>query len=82
MVRARRRQSGKAEFSARRHRASARRAPGSNRARLLQRSLVMLPIPSTANAANLQENVAAGIIRLTTEEFNALDRDSKARRNG
>jgi aryl-alcohol dehydrogenase-like predicted oxidoreductase len=42
----------------------------------------MLPIPGTANAANLQENVAAAIIRLTTEEFNALDRDSKARRNG
>jgi len=40
---------------------------------LLQRSPVILPIPGTASLAHLEENVAAGAIRLTDAEFAALD---------
>lgn len=39
---------------------------------LLKRSLVMLPIPGTANPAHLKENVAAGAITLTDAEFASL----------
>lgn len=41
---------------------------------ILRRSPVMLPIPGTSKAAHLRENVAAAAIRLTDEEFAALDR--------
>jgi aryl-alcohol dehydrogenase-like predicted oxidoreductase len=43
---------------------------------LLQRSPVILPIPGTASLAHLDENVAAGAIRLTDAEFAALDATS------
>jgi pyridoxine 4-dehydrogenase len=36
---------------------------------LLQRSPMMLPIPGTSNAAHLEENVAAGSLKLSTEEW-------------
>jgi aryl-alcohol dehydrogenase-like predicted oxidoreductase len=41
---------------------------------LLRRSPVMLPIPGTASLKHLEENVAAARIRLTDEEFAALER--------
>ena len=40
---------------------------------LLQRSLVMLPIPGTSSVAHLEENVAAGKLKLTPEDLKALD---------
>ena len=40
---------------------------------LLQRSPVMLPIPGTSRRAHLEENVAAADIKLTDDEFAALD---------
>jgi len=40
----------------------------------LQRSPVMLPIPGTGKVKHLEENVAAAAIRLTEEEFAALDK--------
>ncbi len=40
---------------------------------LLHRSPVMLPIPGTSSVAHLEENVAAAAIKLTDEEFAALD---------
>jgi len=40
---------------------------------LLHRSPVMLPIPGTSSVAHLNENVAAAAIKLTDEEFAALD---------
>ena len=40
---------------------------------LLKRSSVMLPIPGTSKVAHLQENVAAAAIRLSDDEFFALD---------
>ncbi len=40
---------------------------------LLHRSPVMLPIPGTSSVAHLDENVAAAAIKLTDEEFAALD---------
>lgn len=40
---------------------------------LLRRSPVMLPIPGTSKAAHLEENVAAAEIRLTDQEFAALN---------
>ncbi|MFN2527999.1 MAG: aldo/keto reductase [Candidatus Baltobacteraceae bacterium] len=39
---------------------------------LLMRSPVMLPIPGTSSIAHLEENIAAGAIRLTDEEFSAI----------
>jgi aryl-alcohol dehydrogenase-like predicted oxidoreductase len=39
---------------------------------LLRRSPVMLPIPGTAKVAHLEENMAAGSISLTDEEFAAV----------
>lgn len=40
---------------------------------LLKRSPVMLPIPGTSRLAHLEQNVAAGHIHLSDEEFVALD---------
>ena len=40
---------------------------------LLQRSPVMLPIPGTASVAHLEENIAAGKIKLTPEEWKTID---------
>jgi pyridoxine 4-dehydrogenase len=40
---------------------------------LLKRSPVMLPIPGTGKVAHLDENVGAAAIRLSDEEFAALD---------
>ncbi len=40
---------------------------------LLQRSPVMLPIPGTSSIAHLEENVAAGAIRLSEEEMLELE---------
>ena len=44
---------------------------------LLKRSAVMLPIPGTAKALHLEENVAAASIVLTADEFTTIDRESK-----
>ena len=41
---------------------------------LLKRSPVMLPIPGTGKAAHLEENVGAAGIKLSDDEFSALDR--------
>jgi aryl-alcohol dehydrogenase-like predicted oxidoreductase len=43
----------------------------------LKRSPVMLPIPGTGKLAHLQENVAAADIRLSDEEFRALEKGSR-----
>jgi pyridoxine 4-dehydrogenase len=39
---------------------------------LLQRSSVMLPIPGTSSIEHLEENVAAGSIQLTEEDYERL----------
>ena len=39
---------------------------------LLARSPVMLPIPGTSTVPHLEENAAAGVLRLTREEFVAI----------
>jgi pyridoxine 4-dehydrogenase len=39
---------------------------------LLQRSAVMIPIPGTSSVEHLVENMAAGSLRLTTDEFRQL----------
>lgn len=44
---------------------------------LLQRSSTMLPIPGTSSVKHLEENVLGATIKLTQEEFDALDRSSK-----
>lgn len=41
---------------------------------LLERSPAMLPIPGTASIKHLEENVTAGALRLTNEEFLELSR--------
>jgi len=41
---------------------------------LLQRSPVIIPIPGTSQVSHLEENVKAGEIELTVEEFDTLDR--------
>jgi pyridoxine 4-dehydrogenase len=41
---------------------------------LLKRSPVMLPIPGTSKVAHLEENVAAGEIEISDEEFDTLSR--------
>jgi aryl-alcohol dehydrogenase-like predicted oxidoreductase len=41
---------------------------------LLRRSRTMLPIPGTTSIRHLEENIAAGAIRLTDDEFEALTR--------
>src|SRR6266704_4376233 len=40
---------------------------------LLERSHVMLPIPGTASLAHLEQNVAAAKLKLTPEEWKAID---------
>ena len=40
---------------------------------LLQRSPVMLPIPGTSSLAHLEENMAAAKLKLTPEEWKAID---------
>jgi pyridoxine 4-dehydrogenase len=40
---------------------------------LLERSLVMLPIPGTSSLKHLEENVAAAKVKLTPEEWKAID---------
>src|SRR6059058_4649325 len=40
---------------------------------LLERSDVMLPIPGTSSLAHLEENVAAAKLKLTPEEWKAID---------
>ncbi|HEY1942759.1 MAG TPA: aldo/keto reductase [Roseiarcus sp.] len=44
---------------------------------LLKRSPVMLPIPGTGQVKHLEENVAAAAIKLTDEEFAALDKAAR-----
>lgn len=44
---------------------------------LLRRSSTMLPIPGTSSVKHLEENTMAGTIKLTQEEFEAIDRSSK-----
>jgi pyridoxine 4-dehydrogenase len=39
---------------------------------LLQRSPIMLPIPGTSSVEHLEENLGAGTVRLTAEEFREL----------
>jgi aryl-alcohol dehydrogenase-like predicted oxidoreductase len=45
---------------------------------MLKRSPVLLPIPGTSRVSHLEENVAAAALRLTEEEFAALDAAGKA----
>ncbi|HEX7813529.1 aldo/keto reductase [Dyella sp.] len=45
---------------------------------VLKRSPVMLPIPGTSKVKHLEENVAAVDIKLSDEEFVALDKEGKA----
>ena len=40
---------------------------------LLQRSPITLPIPGTSSVEHLAENVAAGVLRLSKDEFRQLD---------
>jgi pyridoxine 4-dehydrogenase len=47
---------------------------------LLNRSPVMLPIPGTGKVAHLEENVGAAAIKLSDDEFGALDRAGRAGR--
>jgi pyridoxine 4-dehydrogenase len=44
---------------------------------LLQRSSTLLPIPGTSSVKHLEENTMAATIKLTQEEFEAIDRSSK-----
>jgi pyridoxine 4-dehydrogenase len=44
---------------------------------LLQRSSTMLPIPGTSSVKHLEENVVGATIKLTKEEFEAIDQSSK-----
>jgi pyridoxine 4-dehydrogenase len=43
----------------------------------LKRSTVMLPIPGTSEVDHLEQNVAAGALRLSDEDFAALDRQGR-----
>lgn len=43
---------------------------------LLQRSSTMLPIPGTSSVKHLEENVMGATIKLTSEEFEAINRSS------
>jgi pyridoxine 4-dehydrogenase len=44
---------------------------------LLHRSNTMLPIPGTGSVSHLEENVAGATIKLTQEEFDAINRNVK-----
>jgi aryl-alcohol dehydrogenase-like predicted oxidoreductase len=46
---------------------------------LLQRSPVMLPIPGTSSVAHLEENVAAAALKLTPDEWQAIDAMARPR---
>jgi aryl-alcohol dehydrogenase-like predicted oxidoreductase len=45
---------------------------------VLARSPVMLPIPGTGSVAHLEQNVAAAALKLTAEDFAALDEQGRA----
>ena len=45
---------------------------------VLKRSPVMLPIPGTSKVKHLEENIAAADIKLSDEDFRALDQAAKA----
>ena len=45
---------------------------------VLKRSVVMLPIPGTSKVSHLEDNVAAAAIRLSDEDFSALDREGRS----
>ncbi|MBA3947739.1 MAG: aldo/keto reductase [Herpetosiphonaceae bacterium] len=45
---------------------------------LLQRSNTMLPIPGTSSIKHLEENVAGTAIKLSQEEFDAIDQDARS----
>ena len=45
---------------------------------ILQRSPVLLPIPGTSKVSHLEQNVAAVSIKLSEDEFSALDHDGRA----
>jgi pyridoxine 4-dehydrogenase len=45
---------------------------------MLKRSPIMLPIPGTSKAAHLAENVGAAKIKLSDDEFAALDRAGRS----
>jgi aryl-alcohol dehydrogenase-like predicted oxidoreductase len=45
---------------------------------VLRRSPVMLPIPGTGSVDHLEENVRGADVRLTDEDFRALDAQAKA----
>ncbi len=44
---------------------------------LLKRSSTMLPIPGTSSVKHLEENIVGATIRLSQEEFDAIDRAGK-----
>lgn len=44
---------------------------------LLQRSSTMLPIPGTSSVQHLEENAQGATLKLTQEEYNAIDQSSK-----
>ncbi len=44
---------------------------------LLKRSRTMLPIPGTSSVKHLEENIVGATIRLSQEEFDAIDRAGK-----
>src|SRR5258706_10156286 len=68
------RQGGPLDQIARRHNANPSQIA---LAWLLQRSSTMLPIPGTSSVKHLEENVMGATIKLTREEFDAIDRISK-----
>jgi len=44
---------------------------------LWQRSHTMLPIPGTSSVKHLEENVAGATIKLSPEEFEAIDTSTR-----
>src|SRR5262249_34402377 len=44
---------------------------------MLKRARVMLPIPGTSNPDHLQQNVAAAVLRLSDDDFAALDHQGR-----
>jgi aryl-alcohol dehydrogenase-like predicted oxidoreductase len=45
---------------------------------VLKRSPVMLPIPGTGSVAHLEDNVQAAEIKLSDEDFQALDAQARS----
>src|SRR6266700_7717372 len=68
------RQGGLLDQIARRHQA---RPSQIALAWLLQRSSTMLPIPGTSSVQHLEENVMGAMIKLTQEEFDAINQSSQ-----